>query len=92
MMEDRIERSNPEPACSEGEPVAPDASVLVNGRCHPLPAHGNLVQLLRQLGIDPDTSGVAVAVNDQVVQRPQWAMRRLAPGDRVEVVRAVQGG
>jgi sulfur carrier protein len=35
---------------------------------------------------------VAVAVNDQVVRRPDWAVRRLAPGDRVEVVRAIQGG
>jgi len=36
--------------------------------------------------------GVAVAVNDMVVPRTQWAARRLAPGDAVEIVRATQGG
>jgi sulfur carrier protein len=36
--------------------------------------------------------GVAVAVNDEVVPRTQWATRRLKPGDTVEIVRATQGG
>jgi len=44
------------------------------------------------LGIDPDTSGIAVAINDEVVRRTDWERWRLAPGDQVEVVRAVQGG
>ncbi len=69
-----------------------DASIVVNGRTHPLPAGGTLVQLLTQLSVDPGSAGVAVAINDEVVPRPDWAARRLVPGDRVEVVRAVQGG
>lgn len=36
--------------------------------------------------------GVAVAVNDRVVPRSQWAERALAEGDRVEIIRATQGG
>ena len=36
--------------------------------------------------------GVAVAVNDEVVPRTQWASRRLNAGDTVEIVRATQGG
>lgn len=39
----------------------------------------------------PDRAGVAVAVNSEVVPRDQWD-RALADGDRVEIVRAVQGG
>lgn len=39
----------------------------------------------------PDRAGVAVAVNDEVVPRASWD-RPLADGDRVEIVRAVQGG
>lgn len=66
--------------------------VLVNGRPHPLPPGGSLVALLGQLGIGTSTAGVAVAVNDRVVPRAQWDSVRLAAGDRVEVVRAVQGG
>jgi sulfur carrier protein len=38
------------------------------------------------------TSGVAVAVNDAVVPRGAWPATRLADGDRVEVLTAVQGG
>lgn len=36
--------------------------------------------------------GTAVAVNGEVVPRGEWATTVLAPGDRVEVLRAAQGG
>lgn len=36
--------------------------------------------------------GVAVAVNSEVVPRSAWAVTRLAAGDTVEVLHAVQGG
>lgn len=36
--------------------------------------------------------GLAVAVNDEVVPRSAWAGTRLQPGDRVELLSAVQGG
>lgn len=36
--------------------------------------------------------GVAVAVNDAVVPRSQWAQQALQAGDRVLIVQAVQGG
>jgi sulfur carrier protein len=38
------------------------------------------------------TSGVAAAVNGQVVPRRRWAETELNDGDEVEVVTAVQGG
>jgi sulfur carrier protein len=37
-------------------------------------------------------SGIAVAVNGAVVRRSEWASTRLADGDQVEVLTAVQGG
>lgn len=40
----------------------------------------------------PSLDGVAVAVNDGVVPRSQWAQRVLNDGDRVLVIRATQGG
>ena len=36
--------------------------------------------------------GTAVAVNGDVVRRASWASTRLAAGDQVEVLTAVQGG
>lgn len=51
-----------------------------------------VAQLLeRRLG-DARPHGVAVAVNEEVVPRGDWASWRLADGDVVEVVTAVQGG
>ncbi len=38
------------------------------------------------------TTGLAVAVNGEVVRRAAWPDTRLAAGDQVEVVTAVQGG
>ena len=37
-------------------------------------------------------AGVAAAVNDAVVSRAGWDDTRIAEGDRVEVLTAVQGG
>lgn len=47
--------------------------------------------LLKILGVSK-TRGVAVALNDEVVRRNDWGRARLSEGDRVEVIRATQGG
>lgn len=39
-----------------------------------------------------DPRGTAVAVNDEVVARDRVPEMVLIPGDRVEIVQAVQGG
>jgi len=36
--------------------------------------------------------GIAVAVNEEVVARSAWERTELRTGDRVEVLRAAQGG
>ena len=37
-------------------------------------------------------SGVAAAVNGEVVRRASWPSTRLTAGDEIEVLTAVQGG
>jgi sulfur carrier protein len=37
-------------------------------------------------------SGVAAAVNGELVRRASWPSTRLAAGDEIEVLTAVQGG
>ncbi len=37
-------------------------------------------------------SGIAAAVNGELVRRASWPSTRLAAGDEVEVLTAVQGG
>jgi len=38
------------------------------------------------------TTGIAVAVNQTVLTKAEWADTALRPGDRVEIVSATQGG
>lgn len=40
----------------------------------------------------PTVSGMAVAVNDQVVPRSRWRDTEVFDGDRVEIIRATKGG
>jgi sulfur carrier protein len=68
-----------------------EASITVNGRSEPLTC-SELTALLERMEIGETTRGVAVAINGAVVPRAAWAGTRLGPGDRVEVVRARQGG
>lgn len=55
-------------------------------------AAGPLDALLRDRLGEPSPTGVAVAVNGEVVPRGAWALHLLAAGDVVEIVTAVQGG
>ncbi len=41
-------------------------------------------------GTDPQ--GVAIAVNGRVVRRRDWETTPIREGDRIEIVRAMQGG
>jgi sulfur carrier protein len=82
-----------EPAQSDAPADAPAGEwVLVNGRRAALPATGRLADLLLEMDVTSQTKGVAVALNDDLVPRGQWSGQALQPGDRIEVVRAVQGG
>jgi len=66
--------------------------VDVNGSATRLPERSTLVDAVAAAGAGGDDRGVAVAVDGEVVPRSQWVDRRLAQGEDVEVVRAVQGG
>jgi len=51
-----------------------------------------LSEVLEQAGIASDAKGVAAALNDSVVPRSEWKTTPVRDGDRIEIVRAVQGG
>ena len=72
--------------------AAERSGVLVNGAPQALPADGRLATVLSALGISITTAGVAVAVNEAIVPRARWEAAQLQLGDRIEIVRAVQGG
>jgi sulfur carrier protein len=66
--------------------------VSVNGQEHELRAGAAVADVLGLLPGAPDGRGVAVAVDGAVVPRGAWASTAVAPGARIEVVVAVQGG
>jgi sulfur carrier protein len=65
-------------------------NITINGEEEHLSDGATAAEAVRLLTDAP--SGVAVAVNGQVVTRSAWASTRLADGDQVEVLTAVQGG
>jgi sulfur carrier protein len=64
--------------------------VKLNGEPHELPHGATLAEAVAQ--VTDLASGVAAAVNGDVVPRGSWAAAPLRDGDQVEVVTAVQGG
>lgn len=67
-------------------------NVLVNGEPYDLPQGATVADVLRTLDVAATAAGVAIARNGEVVLRARWDHQRLAAGDHVEVLHAVQGG
>jgi sulfur carrier protein len=67
-------------------------NVYINGKETKLEDGSTLEHLLETINIDKDKKGIAVAVNDTVKPRGAWPDTIIQPGDRVEIIRAVQGG
>jgi sulfur carrier protein len=67
-------------------------TVVVNGEPRELPPGTTVRGLLQVLDVPGGASGVAVAVDAEVVPRGEWDSTELDEGARVEVLRAIQGG
>lgn len=65
-------------------------TITLNGKQRDIAAPANVADLVALL--TQSNAGCAVALNDEVVPRAEWAARPVADGDRVEVLNAVQGG
>ncbi len=66
--------------------------VIVNGESVKLPPRSTVSDLIAQLRPSSGPTGVAVAVNGEVVPVSRWRDTELKPGDKVDLVQAVQGG
>jgi sulfur carrier protein len=73
----------------EGNPMA--ATISVNGEDEPLGA-ATLAALVAEKAQQTNRTGIAVALNGSVVPRTAWEATTLSPGDRIEIVRVLQGG
>jgi thiamine biosynthesis protein ThiS len=66
--------------------------IFVNGKEVLAENDETLGTLLQKFLISQDTHGTAVAVGEEVVPQSSWKKLTLKEGDRIEIVRAVQGG
>ena len=72
--------------------------VHVNGELKVFPETGgpprdlSLYQLLKDLDLDPDRAGIAVAMDQQVIRRQLWLQTVVQSGCQIEIIQAVQGG
>ncbi|CAN5684275.1 hypothetical protein BH18ACT15_BH18ACT15_02010 [soil metagenome] len=66
--------------------------VVVNGAPWNVPEDTTVEDVVREVRGEGVHAGVAVARNGEVLARTAWKDQRLAVGDRIEVLAAVQGG
>jgi sulfur carrier protein len=64
--------------------------VIINGAGRELAAGAGVGDAVRL--VTTSASGIAVAVNGEVIRRASWDTTPLAAGDEVEVITAAQGG
>jgi sulfur carrier protein len=67
-------------------------NVMLNGEQRSLGERASVREAVAASGAAPDTRGLAVAVDGEVVPRGRWDAVELRDGQRVEIVQAVQGG
>ena len=66
--------------------------IRVNGKEKTVRLNLNVHDLLIALEMDPTQSGVAVAVDREVIPKMEWQATTLRENSEVEIIRAVQGG
>jgi sulfur carrier protein len=64
--------------------------IILNGSQEEVAEGANLADLVARVSNAP--SGIAVAIDDEVVPRHSWDVTTLSEGARIEVLTAVQGG
>ena len=66
--------------------------IELNGEIREVADESTVADLVALTGADPDSRGLAVALEGEVVPRSQWARILISEGQKVEVVAAIQGG
>ncbi|MDA8371877.1 MAG: sulfur carrier protein ThiS [Nocardiopsaceae bacterium] len=65
-------------------------NVIINGERRDVAPRTTVADIVRSL--TDAAGGIAVAVNDHVVPKADWAETLITENDRVDVLTAVQGG
>lgn len=65
--------------------------VLVNNKLYALQPETSVTALLQFIQLS-SLKGIAVAINQEVVPKPDWPSKLLHPSDNVTIIQATQGG
>lgn len=65
--------------------------IYINSKLQEIPAQATLHEVVSSTGITA-LNGVAIAVNNKVIPRTDWATHRLQTDDHITLIRATQGG
>ena len=66
--------------------------IRINGEDREVRPNLNIYELLIELELNSNQSGIAVAVDREVIPKSKWQETELCQGSEVEIIRAVQGG
>ncbi|MYA71419.1 sulfur carrier protein ThiS [Candidatus Poribacteria bacterium] len=66
--------------------------IRLNGEETEVRLNLSVYELLIALELDPAQSGIAVAVDREVIPKTAWQATELRENSDVEIIRAVQGG
>jgi len=64
--------------------------LVINGKPEQVPDGTTAADLLKQLELENER--LAMEVNREILPRSQFETHSFAPGDRIEIVRAIGGG
>ena len=67
-------------------------TVRVNGAEVAATVGDTVAEIVGANGVGPESRGIAVALDGEVVRRADWATTVVHDGQRIEVLTAVQGG
>ena len=67
-------------------------TVRVNGAEVAATVGETVAEIVGATGVGPESRGIAVALDGEVVRRADWATTVVRDGQRIEVLIAVQGG
>jgi len=70
--------------------VSNPVRIFLQGEAREIPDGQTVLALLESLGLDPGR--VAVELDGLILPKPEWPVRLLQPGSRLEVVHFVGGG
>lgn len=66
-------------------------NVELNGSMKTIESNTTLLVLIRDI-LKENTNGIAIAINGSVIPKTKWETTSIQEADRIELVRATQGG